>query len=378
MKKTFGRLMVVASLLNASLVLTGCSGDTGAMGLTGATGANGIAGLNGITGHLVFGDGTGGALTVANGSTMTVEDPGSWGNTDASNTNFTSVTVAAGGTLNIESGTIIRCTGTFTKNGTINVVAPHNGGDDGRPADNGSMNFNNTYAFSGEYQPSLTAAVGGLAGAAPAAAQVSALYNIITLNSASEISHGTNLLLGGSGAGGYSRAGGNSGGAVTILAFGAISNAGSINADGEDAAGAGAGGGAGGILLFSSDTSITNAAGATISANGGNGGVNNDRNAPGGGGGGGIIHFHCANGSAAITGTGVGVSALAGAAGVLTAGTLADHHHRDAGGAGGTCAGIGGNGGSIDALDVSSAAGAAGAGSIIVDSAATLTALLFF
>lgn len=56
----------------------------------------------------VFGDGSDGALDVASGTTTITADK-----------QYTDVTVAVGATLVINSGVTVRCTGTFTNNGTV-------------------------------------------------------------------------------------------------------------------------------------------------------------------------------------------------------------------------------------------------------------------
>src|SRR6185436_15592993 len=81
----------------------------------GTNGTNGMDGAAGGDGQLrIFGDGSAGAKTVAADEVWT-------GLTAPTNPQFTDVTINAGTTLTVQSGTVIRCTGTFTNNGMIVV-----------------------------------------------------------------------------------------------------------------------------------------------------------------------------------------------------------------------------------------------------------------
>ena len=89
----------------------GLQGEKGDQGDTGATGASGQDGMDGADGQLrIYGDGSAGAKTVSSNETL-----------NDSNLQYTNFTVDDGVTLTVPSGSVIRCTGTFTNNGTINV-----------------------------------------------------------------------------------------------------------------------------------------------------------------------------------------------------------------------------------------------------------------
>ena len=79
-------------------------------------GAVGPPGTDGADGQLrIFGDGSAGAKTVAVDETWV-------GDAAPTNPQFTDVTINAGTTLTVQSGTVIRCTGSFTNNGDIVVL----------------------------------------------------------------------------------------------------------------------------------------------------------------------------------------------------------------------------------------------------------------
>jgi hypothetical protein len=192
----------------------------------------------------------------------------------------TNFSVASGQTLTVPSGTVIHATGTVTITGTLTV------GD-------GSV-----------------AAGGGLGWVAFQATQ--------SLNSGASqgiafSSFGLRKLLkpgplGGGPGGTFTGYGGIGGGSVVIVASGAISITGTINANGSNGSGDSnnfaIGGGGGGIVILASKTSISNT--GTINAKGGNGFPASSGNvSPSGGGGGGLIHFLSPSntvGTATVTG----------------------------------------------------------------------------
>src|SRR5262245_28730335 len=85
--------------------VTGPQGEPGDQGAAGAPGADGSV--------RVYGNGSAGARTISADE--------SWleGGNPPANIQFTNFTIDAGVTLIIPSGTVIRCTGTFTNNGTL-------------------------------------------------------------------------------------------------------------------------------------------------------------------------------------------------------------------------------------------------------------------
>jgi hypothetical protein len=84
---------------------------TALTGATGPTGAPGSAGSEGADGSLrIYGDGSSGALNVA---TTT-----SWSGSEALG-QYTDCSIAAGVTLTVPTGTVLRCSGSFTNDGTI-------------------------------------------------------------------------------------------------------------------------------------------------------------------------------------------------------------------------------------------------------------------
>jgi hypothetical protein len=263
------------------------------------------------------------------------------------NLQFVNFTIDAGVTLTVPSGAVIRCTGTFTNNGTIVVsygertngqFASPGAGVSHAPAGNGGNSYDNSR--------NLPGASGG-----------------VGLSEAEATLLVTTARGGGAGGGLYdpwiSNPGGNGGGVLTILAQTAIINSstGVIHADGETATFIASGGGAGGVVLLASPGSITQA--GQITARGGNGtttGLAFNAGA-GGGGGGGIVHLLAPT----ITTTG-GTVDVSGGNG--QAGAAGSSGSRTSGAGGGACGGNGGPGGGItaDPGNEFSASGNGGAG----------------
>lgn len=88
------------------------SEGTGTPGAPGAPGPAGPAGANASP----YGDGSAGAVTISTDSPWFSAPPA------GNNYQFTDLTIAAGATLSVTSGTIIRCSGTFKNAGTIQVM----------------------------------------------------------------------------------------------------------------------------------------------------------------------------------------------------------------------------------------------------------------
>ncbi len=316
---------------------TGATGATGPQGIPGnqgppgATGSQGNQGVAGADGSLrIYGDGSAGALVVSSNQSLT-----------SANLQFSSVVIQSGQTLTVESGTIIRCSGSFENAGNI-VVNTFAGG--ARAATNiGSSVISAPYrqANAGSARSS---AINGFLGTA--ADDLAGGLGANGLNAGQ-----ANMLLrpgpngGGGGGAGFSD-GGAGGGTLTILAFGEIINSGSITANGQAGGSDGGGGGGGGIIILASADSISNS--GDLNAEGANGGARSSVSGPGGGGGGGIIHLLAPNfvntGSISVTGG----SGSSGGAGVNSS-------PRAGGGGGGAMGGSGGQGGEVFFNDTAAA-----------------------
>lgn len=293
------------------------------------------------------GDGSAGNLTVG-----TV----SWSATPPVNPNFANILINPGQTLTVPAGTTIRCSGTFTNNGTLNVDpgATSDGNFDSIAAGSGPAGWQTSVAHPGD---TLGAATLGqynnvaLANIQPLGGGTGgkAIPRAVAQSSFSSFRFG-----GGSGAG-YDFQGNRGGGLVRIYCEGAIVNAGTVNARGEAGTNATIAGGGGGIVVLASRASVSNS--GTINVNGGNGGSTNIWGANGGGGGGGIVIM--ISPTAPVLGT-VSVAGGTGGTGAssVTAGV------RTAGGGGGGSGGVGGNGGSVtsSSTGVPGNAGDGGAG----------------
>lgn len=274
---------------------TGTQGSTGATGPTGATGATGSSGVAGPTGlagpvgptgppslppvPLVFGDGSGGTRIVANDE-----------NWSEPLIQLDTLTVSAGATLTLPSGTVIRCRGRFENRGRIVVSAFARGVAKGTRVDGSG--------YSTAANPGFVLALGG--GAARSGVSESTARTILRPGP-----------LGGGGSrayaqGPYPAAGselesGRGGGTLLIVAGTSAVNAGTIAANGGDglwdqASGVGfpgAGGAGGGIVIVAARESIENT--GTIVARGGAGASGDLRAGSiaggGGGGGGGIVYL---------------------------------------------------------------------------------------
>lgn len=285
------------------------------------------------SGPTIFGNGSAGSVTIS--SDTLLAEP---------NLQFKNFTVESGVTLEVESGTVIRCTGTFQNDGTIVVFTSARGSlqsgfigiDDGSyaPAEAGVAL---RAPSPGELGPSTSTRAGGQAGIGVSEYQARMLLR-----------PGPKA---GSGSGGsFAVQGASGGGSLVVLAKSSITNNGTITADGANA-GSRSGGG-GGIVVLGSTGSVTNS--GTISATGGNGGNNDTFAGRGGGGGGGIIHF------LAPTVT-EGTTDVSGGVGGVASGTVSSDP-RQGGGGGGACGGNGGVGGSVSSSDTPNAAGAGSAG----------------
>ncbi|HYV48845.1 MAG TPA: collagen-like protein [Myxococcaceae bacterium] len=305
---TNGNGVLDAAEVNASLRRYVCNGAQGPQGIAGAQGTAGTLGA--------YGDGSGGALNITN--------PTDWNATPPANANlqFTDISVTAGVTFTVPSGTVLRATGNVTISGTINVLPG--------TTDNGQFRPPPGVALGAATQPTAGLAIPKLTA-----------VHLVRLP----------IYGGGAGARNATCTGGEGGGSFAIFAKGTvnITASGSIFANGRDsvnpATGAvgvvGCGGGAGGVIVIIGKTSLTMA--GAVRANAGNGSSGFDMNfgnfeGGGGGGGGGIIHF-LSSAAPAVTGT---ISATAGTGGTTGQGTGGPGVF--AGGGGGACGGNGGAG----------------------------------
>jgi hypothetical protein len=288
--------------------------------------------MNGMDGmdasETLYGDGSSGARTIAADARFETED-------DA-NQQWTDFTVEEGVTLRVQSGAVIRCSGSFVNRGTILVESGAQGGDRSgfdsstaqgaeRPA---ALGINTLGAAGGEVGDTSAERAGGAGG-----------------DGISEFEARVTLRLGlraGSGGAAALTSGGAGGGGLTVLALGTIENLGTIMADGADSTESGGGGGGGGVILLASAEAIMNDSSAGLMARGGAGGAAGSAVGPGGGGGGGLIHLI----APVILDQGV-MDVTGGDAGAIAAGAMVTADMRAGGGGGGGSAGAGGDGGGV-------------------------------
>jgi len=277
------------------------------------------------------GDGSAGNLVVAANT--------SWSATPPVNPNFANITINAGQTLTVPAGTTIRCSGTFTNNGTLAV-------------DPGATSDGNFDALSNGSGPAVFLTSVAHPGDTPGAATLGEQNNVALAN-VQALGGGTggkaiaravaqtsfsNFRFGGGSGAGYDNQGNRGGGLVKIYCEGDIVNTGTINARGENGGNGSIAGGGGGIVVLASRASVSNS--GTINVNGGNGAGTSSWGAPGGGGGGGIVII--ISPSTPVLGTLDATGGTGGAAsGSVTSGA------RTAGGGGGGSGGTGGSGGSV-------------------------------
>ena len=280
------------------------------------------------------GSGAAGDLTVSANTTWTTTPPA------GNNLSFNNVVIDASRTLTVPAGTTIRCTGSFTNNGTLAVSSAGNGGY--YSMSSSASQLWGRQPGAGDTPLAASSPLGatvlnvGLNGGASGS-------RILKTTAAS--SFNSFRVGGGGGSGHQSGTGGHGGGLVKIYCNGAIVNNGVISANGSNVTGGGGGGG--GIVILASSTSIANDSGS-ISVVGGNGGNSASNNGIGGGGGGGIIVFV----APAISNTG-STSVLGGLEGSLVTNPLTSAAH-SGGGSGGGSGGIGGVGGSVNSGNVPS------------------------
>lgn len=306
----------------------GPQGDAGAQGAQGVQGIQGVQGLAGADGQLrVYGNGSAGAHNITAGD----EDwSGNNPTTLITNLQFTDFTIANGRTLTVPTGTVIRCTGTFTNGGAIVVNV-------------GAAGSHRNNANSTTVEGALTTANPGVSRRAPGNGEIGANADVQDAGfGGANVDQLTarNLVMsipfgGGGGGTGFNGSAGAGGGSFVVLAKTGIVNTGTISANGSTSANGG--GGAGGIIVLASMTSVSNT--GTINANGANGADSNISLAACGGGGGGIIHLLAPTVTAGTT------NVTAGSGGSTA--TAPTNSPRSSGAGGGGCGGAGGTGSNV-------------------------------
>ncbi len=321
----------------------GQQGEQGLQGEQGVQGPTGIQGVQGEDGQLrIYGDGSAGVRAFAANTAF-----------NDSNPQYADFSIDVGVTLTVPSGTVIRCTGTFVNEGTISVLPGLRNG--AKFAENGAA-ATTLGSVGGQ-------SLGGVGGTALAGAVAKGLLRLGLLSAGAGFSNNT-------------ESDGVGGGNVTILCNGAVSNEGTIIADGDDSTTPYFGGGGGGYVVLASATAVSNS--GSIVARGGDGGafLADDGTygyGPGGGGGGGVIHLIApsiqSSGTTTVTG---GAGGAAGGAGAITAIVYYG------GGGGGGAGGNGGSGGAVNPGNIgnnSTAAGTNGASGTVLQTVANPAAL---
>lgn len=306
----------------------------------------------------VYGDGSAGARTIS--SDLRLGDQGD------TNLQYTDFTIDPNVTLTVQSGTVIRCTGTFTNNGRIVVQS---GAEGGTRRSTGSSQIATTATVPVVGISTLTASIGEVTFVQIAAFGGDGGVGLSEFETATTNFSGSVAV--GSGGAAAASAGGDGGGGFSVLAAQPITNNGEINADGEDAPDGGGGGGGGGGVVLASAIQVINTSIAQISANGGSGGGATDEAAPGGGGGGGIVKLL----APAITNDGA-TSVSSGSAGADGAANSINDAVRVAGGGGGASAGNGGRGGDIpEGSNPTPGSGVGGTSGFVIEELVDPTAL---
>ena len=314
----------------------GATGVAGAAGAVGATGATGPAGPQGADGQRrIYGDGSAGTLVITANTNWSTAPPAS--------TLFDSIRVVSGATLTVPSGTVIRCTGTFTvESGAAVTVTGGAGGGNIYQAD---IDPTRTLSSLPEPGVSIRPAINGLFGPFTGALMDRAGGGTGLLQFQAAFVRHPGVKAGGGGgiaaAQNLNRFGAAGGGSLVVLAQGNIQIIGTVNADGTPPSYAGAGGAGGGIVILGSASLVVGTSTAIINANGADGRGGSGTTAGGGGGGGGIIHL------IAPVVNYLGAANVAGGAGGGAGGTASAGNFATGGGGGGACGGNGGGGGHV-------------------------------
>jgi len=336
-------------------------GVQGPQGDPGPEGAQGPQGETGADGSLrVYGDGSAGDRIVSGN-----EDWNS-GPDQPKNLQFHSLTIEAGATLTVPSGMTIRVLDAFVNHGTIVVLPGAEGGFAGADAPGGIDDDLSTATIAEPVSGIATASAqagGGIDGGAGVGGRGG--IGLSEFESRQLLSV-TTLAGGGGATGGWDaigttffNQGSRGGGALRVIAMGAIviSDTGEIVADGQSGVG---GGGGGGLVVLASMTNVDNS--GAIMARGGDGENSDSDEAPSGGGGGGIVHM------LAPTVENTGAVDVDGGQGGSNSSSVTTTT-RFGGGGGGASGGSGGAGGTAAAgpgPDTPSEAGDGGAGFSLV------------
>lgn len=321
---------------------------------TSATNASNLGGTAASGFTRIYGDGSAGNLLSSGTSTLA-----------ATNTSYQDISIT-GGTLSVPTGTVLRCTGSFTlaAGATIQVLrapdpatlpasANANAVIQGLP---GLSGFTGGGTLGNAGSGDRMGGPGGRGIGGLAAAQ---------LRDPGPLGGGgsTPTRLQGPG----SSAGRSGGGTLVVRCAGPVTIQGTLVAAGAAGAAGGGGGSGGGVVILASGTSVTTT-GGTVDVRGGAGGTGGTRSANGGGGAGGVIHVMApqlavAPGDVLLTG------GLALAPGV----DVSLSPSRGGSGGGGSC-GNGGDGGFVDAINVPDWAEDGGGGCLIQTPASPLAA----
>ena len=333
-------------------------GETKVSNISALTGTNGSDGAAGADGSLrIYGDGSAGALNITSDVT--------WISNEALG-QYTTCTIASGATLTVPTGTVLRCSGAFTNDGTIVVkntfTAPQIGSIPAsggiypafQPAATAGLGWGRTAGGNGGYGDNTAAVAGGAVG-----------FGLTARYAANILRPGP--IGGGAGGSPVASFGSAGGGTLTVLAKEALTNNGTIRADGDSSSAGLGGGGAGGILILASKVSITHGAAGALEADGGSGGASVATRGNSGGGGGGLIHLLAP--TITVSGT---TSVLGGAVGDST--TAVTSTSRGGGAGGGTMAGAGGAGATV-ATNNSLSGATAGAAGLVLQTTTDPTAL---
>lgn len=248
--------------------------------------------------------------------------------------NATTYTVANGVTLTVNTGTIINATGAVTiGGGASGSVVAGNNGPRGGAAGTTTLNPTPGGGPSGGMSGStaVSAGAGGAGGSCLGVGGTggSGAGSILIQPTPVWVPGVSSVPLVGSGGGAGSSNGGGDGGSgggrLSILAVGAISIAAgaTVSSNGQvgsnaSSNGGGGGGGSGGVIVFASQTSVTNS--GSVTATGGTGGEGAGTGGDGGGGAGGYILFWSPSNTAGST-TVTGGAAGSGGTGGATAGS---------------------------------------------------------
>lgn len=279
---------------------------------------NTLVGPAGADGSLrIYGDSSSQSVTYSENATL---PPGTM--------QYYDFTVKSGVTLTVPSGAVIRCYGTFTNLGTINVEFGAQGGftaSDEIPV----------HGFERQAHPGVSSGSAGYPECLDATPPQGAHGGVGGVG----ISRAAAALLRypGSNAGGGAGHYGRGGGSLVVLARAGIHNGGAIIAEGESHYS----GGGGGIIILASPASVVNK--GTINAKGADGAPAGDEPewsvGAGGGGGGGIIH---------LLSPSIEAGSYSVAGGNKGAGNSSDPGNKYcSGGGGGATGGSGGDGGDV-------------------------------